>query len=159
MGLQKPLYLASQLGIAAAGLVQIDRPLRHRFLLERLEEDLFHLRQTAHRVIPIPKGHILDATPRTGFALFYSCAASARAADPLRRHDSVPRSRSLGQCRVVQIQREAVAAAEVPFVKQIAEGREHHNGRTRAALGLILTRVSSHVVFNATDARETPHSF
>ncbi len=53
MDVQQPFYPEAQRGVVAAGLVQIVRPLRHRFLLERGEEDRFHTRGTAHGMTPI----------------------------------------------------------------------------------------------------------
>jgi len=44
MGVHQPFHLEPQRGVAAAGLVQISRPLRRGFLLERGEEDRFHTR-------------------------------------------------------------------------------------------------------------------
>ena len=57
MGVQQPFHPDRRSAAsAAAGPVQIIRPLRRRFLLERGEEDRFHPRRTAHGIAPIPKG-------------------------------------------------------------------------------------------------------
>ena len=66
MGLQQPFHLESQRGVGAAGLVQIIRPLRRRFLLERGEEDRFHPRRTGHSIAPILKDPSLNATKPVG---------------------------------------------------------------------------------------------
>jgi hypothetical protein len=41
MGLQEPFHPAAQLGIAAAGVIEIIGSLRRRFLLQRGEKDRF----------------------------------------------------------------------------------------------------------------------
>ena len=72
MGPQESFHPAAQLGVAAAGVVQIIGSLRGRVLAQRGEKDRFDPRRSAHHIAPIPKGLVLNATPRTGFARFYS---------------------------------------------------------------------------------------
>ena len=43
MGLQEPFHSTAQLGVVAAGVIQITGPLRRRLLVQRGEEDRFDL--------------------------------------------------------------------------------------------------------------------
>src|SRR5262249_31550927 len=62
IGVQQPFHPEPQRGIAAACLLEIVRPPRPRFLLERGEEDRFHLRRTGHGTAPLRKVPLFNAT-------------------------------------------------------------------------------------------------